>query len=113
VLLAVTDGEDNESNRSLEQAIRAVQDDNGPVVYTIASWAKEGRERRAKRALTELSSQTGGMAFFPKNLSEVDEVSQAVATYPQSIYDRLQTSNSAEQRRIPPHQSHRPHRRFP
>ena len=79
VLLAVTDGEDNESNRSLEQAIRAVQDDNGPVVYTIGILGKEGRERRAKRALTELSSQTGGMAFFPKNLSEVDEVSQAVA----------------------------------
>jgi len=79
VLLAVTDGEDNESNRSLEQAIRAVQDDSGPVVYTIGILGKEGRERRAKRALTELSTQTGGMAFFPKNLSEVDEVSQAVA----------------------------------
>jgi VWFA-related protein len=79
VLLAVTDGEDNESNKSLEQAIRAVQDDNGPVVYTIGILGKDGRERRAKRALMELSTQTGGMAYFPKNLTEVDEVSQAVA----------------------------------
>jgi VWFA-related protein len=75
----VTDGEDNESNKSLEQAIRAVQDDNGPVVYTIGILGKDGRERRAKRALMELSTQTGGMAYFPKNLTEVDEVSQAVA----------------------------------
>ncbi|HWZ45732.1 MAG TPA: VWA domain-containing protein [Candidatus Saccharimonadales bacterium] len=79
VLLAVTDGEDNESNNSLEQAIRAVQDDNGPVVYTIGILGKEGRERRAKRALMELAGQTGGSAYFPKNLTEVDEVSQAVA----------------------------------
>lgn len=79
VLLAVTDGEDNDSAKSLEQAIRAVQDDNGPVVYTIGILGKDGRERRAKRALTELSTQTGGMAYFPKNLTEVDEVSQAVA----------------------------------
>jgi VWFA-related protein len=79
VLLAVTDGEDNESSRTLEKAIRAVQDDNGPVVYTIGILGKEGHERRAKRALQELSNQTGGMAFFPKNLTEVDEVSQAVA----------------------------------
>jgi VWFA-related protein len=79
VLLAVTDGEDNESNKSLEQAIRAVQDDNGPVVYTIGILGKEGHERRAKRALMELSTQTGGSAYFPKNLAEVDEVSQAVA----------------------------------
>ena len=79
VLLAVTDGEDNESTRSLEEAIRSVQDDSGPVVYTIGILGKDGRERRAKRALLELSRQTGGIAFFPKNLSEVDEISQAVA----------------------------------
>ena len=30
VLLVVTDGEDNESRMSLEQAIRAVQNDQGP-----------------------------------------------------------------------------------
>lgn len=79
VLLAVTDGEDNESVKSLEEAIRSVQDDSGPVVYTIGILGKDGRERRAKRALQELSTQTGGIAFFPKNLAEVDDVSQAVA----------------------------------
>jgi VWFA-related protein len=79
VLLIVTDGEDNESRESLEQSIRSVQNDNGPTIYTIGILGSEGRERRAKRALEVLSVQTGGVAFFPKNLSEVDEISQAVA----------------------------------
>lgn len=79
VLLVVTDGEDNESRMSLEQAIRAVQDDNGPTIYTIGILGGEGKERRAKRALEALSLQTGGVAFFPRNLDEVDDISRAVA----------------------------------
>ena len=78
-LLVVTDGEDNESRDSLEQAIRAVQNDNGPTIYTIGILSEEGKQRRAKRALESLSVQTGGVAFFPKNLQEVDEISRDVA----------------------------------
>ena len=79
VLLVITDGEDNESRESLEQAIRAVQDENGPTIYTIGILGSEGKQRRAKRALEAMSLQTGGVAFFPKNLEEVDEISQQVA----------------------------------
>jgi Ca-activated chloride channel homolog len=79
VLLVVTDGEDNESRMSLEQAIRAVQNDNGPTIYTIGILGDEGKQRRAKRALEALSTQTGGVAFFPRNLEEVDDISRAVA----------------------------------
>lgn len=79
VLLVVTDGEDNESRDSLEEAIRAVQDENGPTIYCIGILGTEGKQHRAKRALEALSLQTGGVAFFPKTLDEVDEISQAVA----------------------------------
>jgi VWFA-related protein len=79
VLLVITDGEDNESTNSLEQAIRAVQDENGPVIYTIGILGHEGKERRAKRALEAMSLQTGGVAFFPRTLDEVNEISQQVA----------------------------------
>lgn len=79
VLLVVTDGEDNESRDSLEQAIRSVQSENGPTIYTIGILSEEDNKRRAKRALEQLSLQTGGVAFFPKNLQEVDEISRAVA----------------------------------
>jgi VWFA-related protein len=79
VLLVVTDGVDNESRESLEQAIRKVQDDNGPTIYTIGILGDEPGIKRAKRALQSLSDQTGGVAFFPKDLVEVDEISQEVA----------------------------------
>jgi VWFA-related protein len=80
VLLVVTDGEDNESSISLEQAIRAVQDENGPTIYTIGILGDEGKQpKRAKRALQALSEQTGGVAFFPKTVDEVDEISREVA----------------------------------
>lgn len=79
VLIVITDGEDNTSERSLEQTIRAVQDENGPVIYSIGILGHEGKQRRAERALRELSLQTGGVAFFPKDLDDVDAISQAVA----------------------------------
>jgi len=78
-LLVITDGEDNESRESLEQAIRSVQDENGPAIYTIGILGNDGKQRRARRALEGLSMQTGGVAFFPKNLEEVDAISQAIA----------------------------------
>ena len=78
VLLVITDGEDNASTDTLEQAVRRVQDDKGPMIYTIGILGGE-REKRAKRALDQLAVQTGGVAFFPKDLGEVDQIARAVA----------------------------------
>jgi Ca-activated chloride channel homolog len=79
VLVVVTDGEDNASRESLERAVRTLQDENGPVVYTIGILGDDREARRAKRALTQLALETGGVYFFPKNANEVDEISRAVA----------------------------------
>jgi VWFA-related protein len=80
VLLVITDGVDNESRESLESAIRSVQSDQGPTIYTIGILSKdEPGGKRAKRALQALSDQTGGVAFFPTDLEEVDEISSEVA----------------------------------
>ena len=78
VLLVVTDGEDNASRESLEQAVRRLQAENGPTVYTIGLLGGE-RQRRARRALATIAEDTGGVAFFPKDLSEVDRITQEVA----------------------------------
>lgn len=78
VLLVVTDGEDNESRQSLEDAIRFVQAENGPTIYTIGLLGEE-HARRARRALEEMAVQTGGVAFFPRDLGEVDSITKAVA----------------------------------
>jgi VWFA-related protein len=78
VILVVTDGEDNASRESLEQAIRHLDVENGPTVYTIGLLGDE-HQKRARRALQEISEHTGGISFFPKNLSEVDSISREVA----------------------------------
>ena len=80
VLLVVTDGEDNASRNSLEEAVRAVQNENGPTVYTIGILDEDSKARkRARRAMERLSLETGGVAYFPKDLDEVDSISNAVA----------------------------------
>jgi Ca-activated chloride channel homolog len=78
VLLVVTDGEDNASRDTLEQAIRRVQYEDGPTIYTIGILGNDSHQRRAKRALQEMAEQTGGVAFFPRDLAEVDAITQAV-----------------------------------
>ncbi|MCI0355437.1 MAG: VWA domain-containing protein [Acidobacteria bacterium] len=78
VLLVVTDGEDNQSAATLEQAIRRVQDNDGPTVYSIGIF-EENPPKRAKRALRAFAEQTGGISYFPDNLEEVDSITKAVA----------------------------------
>jgi len=78
VLLVVTDGEDNRSRDPLEQAIEHVAENGGPTLYAIGILGGS-KKRRDKRALKALAEQTGGIAFFPDNLEQVDSVSQAVA----------------------------------
>jgi len=78
VLLVVTDGEDNASRESLEQAVKRMQLEGGPTVYTIGILGDE-HTKRARRALEELADQTGGISFFPKGLGEVDTITQQIA----------------------------------
>jgi Ca-activated chloride channel homolog len=79
VLFVVTDGEDNASRDSLEQAVKQLQQENGPSVYAIGILGDEEHPRRAKRALEIIAQRTGGVAFFPKTLDDVDEISRQVA----------------------------------
>jgi Ca-activated chloride channel family protein len=79
VIFVVTDGEDNASSESLEQAVRRLQAENGPTVYSIGILGEEEHPRRAKRALQIMSERTGGIAFFPKTLDEVDEITRTIA----------------------------------
>ena len=79
VLFVVTDGEDNASRETLEEAVRRLQEENGPTVYAIGLLGGDEGTRRARRALQTLAERTGGIAFLPKTLDDVDEISSTVA----------------------------------
>jgi Ca-activated chloride channel family protein len=79
VIFVVTDGEDNASRENLEEAVRRLQEANGPTIYAIGLLGGEQGERRARRALETLAERTGGVAFLPKTLDQVDEISRTVA----------------------------------
>lgn len=90
VLLIVTDGEDNASTASLEETIRRVQDLNGPAIYCVGLLfgddVSRGEAHHARDVLTELAQQTGGEAYFPHSLRDVDEITHEVAEDIRSQY---------------------------
>ena len=83
VLLIVTDGEDNASSATLEEAIRKIQDLDGPTIYCVGLLFGEDTDKResrhARRVLETLSEQTGGVSYFPRSLKEVDAIAAEVA----------------------------------
>jgi Ca-activated chloride channel homolog len=81
VLLVVTDGEDNASRNSLEKTIREIQQTE-VVIYTIGLIGEdEGKKtrNRARKALREIAEASGGLAFFPENVSDVHDICVQVA----------------------------------
>jgi Ca-activated chloride channel family protein len=81
VLLIITDGSDNASRLDLREAIRRVQSLGGPVVYTIGLLydAEPKEASQARNALEMLSQETGGIAYFPRSLEEVNTIADEVA----------------------------------
>ena len=90
VLLIVTDGDDNSSNASLEEAIHRVQALDGPSIYCIGLLfggdLNHKDMKHSKEVLTQLSEETGGQAYFPKALKDVDDIAQKVAQDIRSQY---------------------------
>ena len=78
VIFVVTDGEDDASQESMEQAVHHLQQENGPTVYAIGLLGQE-KARKARRALEILADRSGGISYFPPSLAEVDDISRSIA----------------------------------
>jgi Ca-activated chloride channel homolog len=80
VLLIITDGNDNASRISLEKLVNQAQQSE-VLIYAIGLLNEEERHEAkiAKRALDELTRESGGLAFYPKSLAEVDQLTLQVA----------------------------------
>ena len=79
VIFVVTDGEDNASSETLEQTVKQLSQENGASVYAIGILGDEEHPKRAKKYLQTICERTGGIAFFPRTLDEVDAISRTIA----------------------------------
>ena len=87
VLLVITDGNDNASRSSMERIVRQAQQSES-VIYAIGLFSQERRAdaAQAKHALRELTSATGGLVFYPKDVGEVQQLAVAIARDIRSQY---------------------------
>lgn len=85
VLLVITDGQDNMSRETLQDAIRKLQSNKGATLYAIGLM-DQGLNRSGRQALESLAQSTGGVAFFPRSLDEVDEITREIARDIRSQY---------------------------
>ena len=104
VLLVITDGNDNTSNETLEQLVRKAHQSE-VLIYCIGLLnEEEPREARAaKRALNELATASGGLAYYPKSLSEVESITPQIAHEIRNQYILAYTPTNARAGRQVPH----------
>ena len=98
VLVVVTDGEDNASSEdnSLENVVRSARQ-NEVLIYSVGLLSEEDHKAaaNAKHQLNELSEATGGEAFYPREVSEVEPIAHQVARDLRSQYTIEYTPSNA------------------
>lgn len=89
-VVVITDGEDRDSTYKLDQVLDKIKESDVQV-HTIGLLDPEERQglfggrygksaqKTARQALERLAEETAGKAVFPKQISEVNEIVQAIA----------------------------------
>jgi Ca-activated chloride channel family protein len=77
VLIVVSDGGDNASERNLAQVMSIVNQSN-VLIYTMGIF-DESDEDRNPRVLKQLSNASGGDAFFPMTLKDILPICEQIA----------------------------------
>jgi Ca-activated chloride channel homolog len=84
VILLVTDGEDDASRHTLENAVEEAQRSNA-LIYAVGLFSDDDMKhdrramKKARSALSELATATGGEAFFPENVSDTEAICTQIA----------------------------------
>jgi Ca-activated chloride channel family protein len=81
VLLVVTDGQDTASRTTLAGTIEEVQHSD-VLIYAVGVFAKDEKGstvRRARKALEDLAGASGGLAYFPEEVSDTTEICMQIA----------------------------------
>jgi len=105
VLLVITDGDDDASRKSFEYTVKAAQQSNA-LIYAVGVFSDYDQShdkrmvRHSKKILSELAESTGGAAYFPNNLDEVQPICTMIAhdirnQYPLGYYPTNESKNGA------------------
>ena len=80
VLVVITDGNDNSSDVTLDQLVRQAQNSE-VLIYSIGLLNEEeaGEAKSAKKALKSLAEASGGLDYYPKSISDIQEITPRVA----------------------------------
>jgi Ca-activated chloride channel family protein len=87
-LLVITDGEDNVSKYGINKVMEALRQSKGVTLYAIGLLEEDDQRgglfkkppsKKAKEDLIKFAETTGGQAFFPKNLDEVEDLTKRIA----------------------------------
>ena len=84
VLVVISDGGDNSSTHRLAQTLQLAEQSSA-IIYAIGIFDEDDPDRNP-RILKRLASATGGVAFFPKELSEVTGICARIARDIRSQY---------------------------
>jgi Ca-activated chloride channel homolog len=87
-ILIISDGEDNASRYSFTDLLKQAQQSNA-VIYCIGLLGEEhpgglfkihgGGDKQAAKILRDLAEATGGKAYFPRSLDQVEPICVAIA----------------------------------
>ncbi len=70
----------------MEEAVQQLQQKDSPVVYVIALLKPGKGESSTIRALQAISQNTGGTAYFPTDVAQVDSITRTIASAIRSQY---------------------------
>src|SRR5438874_1161929 len=103
-LLVITDGEDNASKYGINKVIEALRQAK-ITVYTVGLLEEDDQRgglfkkppsKKAKEDLIKFAEITGGQAFFPKTLDEVEELVKNIAHDLRNHYTVTYTPTNAK-----------------
>ncbi|MGH9140810.1 MAG: VWA domain-containing protein [Vicinamibacterales bacterium] len=78
VLLVVTDGIDNASVTT-QAHIEKQAEERDTVIFALGFFGGEERAKQGRHELSRLTERTGGMAYYPGGIDEIDSVALEIA----------------------------------
>lgn len=94
VLVVITDGDDDDSQHTLEQVLSLLEDPDAPIVYCVVLGTDEQVLHPQRRSmLATMAESTGGLAFFPLSNDEAGRFVKEIARTVRGQYTLTYTAH--------------------